>query len=125
MQPGKLRNKITLQLRTLTPNQVNESVISYIDFADVWAWIEPIAPKRSGGESLAAKQVQATRYTQIHVRYRVDIDPTMRVKYVARHDSPQLVDYYDIENISHTNEVRRETILLCVKRYADGFRSGG
>lgn len=125
MRAGKLRNKVTLQLRTLTPNAVNEEVIGYVDFVDVWALIEPIAPKRSGGESLAAQQIQATRYTQIRMRYRVDVDPTMRIKYIARHDSPQLVDYYDIENVSHTNELRRETILLCVKRYADGFRSGG
>lgn len=125
MRAGQLRNKVTLQLRTLTPNAVNEEVIGYVDFVDVWALIEPIAPKKSGGESLAAQQVQATRYTQIRIRYRVDVDPTMRIKYIARHDSPQLVDYYDIENISHTNEMRRETILLCVKRYADGFRSGG
>lgn len=124
MQPGQLRNKVILQLRTLTPNAVNEEVIGYVDFVEVWARIEPIAPKRSGGESLAAQQIQATRYTQIKMRYRVDIDPTMRVKYIARHDSPQLIDYYDIENVSHTNEVRRETVLLCVKRYADGFRGG-
>lgn len=124
MQAGRLRNKITLQARVLTTNAVNEQVISYVDFASVWARIEPIAPKRSGGESLAAQQVQATRYTQIVIRYRVDLDPAMRIKFLARHDSPQLVDYYDIENISHTNEMRRETVLLCVKRYADGFRSG-
>lgn len=124
MQAGKLRNKVTLQARVLTPNPLNEQVITYGDFADVWAAIEPIAPKRSGGESLAAQQVQATRYTQIRIRYRVDLDPTMRIKFIAKHDSPQSIDYYDIENISHTNEARRETILLCVKRYADGFRSG-
>lgn len=124
MQAGRLRNKVTLQLRVLTTNAVNEQVITYQDFIDCYAAIEPIAPKRSGGESLAAQQVQAVRYTQIRVRYNVDLDPTMRVKFIARHDSPQVVDYYDIENISHTNELRRETILLCVKRYADGFRSG-
>lgn len=124
MQPGRLRNKITLQLRTLTPNPVNEEVIGYVDFVDVWARIEPVAPKRSGGETYAAAQVQATGYTQIVIRYRADVDPTMRIKFIARHDSPQLVDYYDIENVTHTNEMRRETVFLCRKRYADGSRSG-
>lgn len=124
MQAGKLRNKITLQLRTLTPNQVNEEVIGYVDFVDVWAEIVPVAPKRSGGEDYAAAQVQASGYTQIKIRYRPDADPTMRIKFVTRHDSPQGIDYYDIENITHTNEMRRETVMLCRKRYADGFRSG-
>lgn len=123
MQPGRLRNKITLQLRTLTPNAVNEEVISYVDFVDVWARIEPVAAKRTG-ETYAAAQVQAADYTQIVVRYRADADPTMRIKFITRHDSPQGVDYYDIENVTHTNETRRETVFLCRKRYADGFRSG-
>jgi SPP1 family predicted phage head-tail adaptor len=124
MQAGRLRNKITLQLRTLTANAVNEEVIGYVDFVDVWAAVEPVAPKRSGGESYAAAQIQASGYTQIRIRYRPDVDPTMRIKYIARHDSPQLVYNYDIENITHTNEMRRETVFLCRQRYADGFRSG-
>lgn len=124
MQPGKLRNLVTLQLRVLTPNEVNEQVISCVDFVDVWAAIEPVAPKRSGGETYASAQVQATGYTQIRIRYRPDVDPTVRIKFIARHDSPALVDYYDVENITHTNESRRETVFLCRKRYADGFRSG-
>lgn len=124
MQPGRLRNIVTLQLRVLTPNEVNEQVISYVDFVDVWAAIEPVAPKRSGGETYASAQVQATGYTQIRIRYRPDVDPTVRIKFIARHDSPALIDYYDVENITHTNESRRETVFLCRKRYADGFRSG-
>lgn len=120
MQAGRLRNKVTLQSRVLTPNAVNEEVASYVDLADVFASIEPI----QGREFFAAQQVQADVTTRIRIRFRADAVPTMRVKFVSADGSPQQVDYYDIEAVMHTNERRRETILMCRKRYADGFRDG-
>lgn len=120
MQPGRLRSKVTLQSRVLTPDAVNDQVATYVDLADEWASIEPIV----GREFFAAQQVQADVTTRIRIRYRVDAVPTMRVKFVADYDSPQQIDYYDVEAVMHTNEKRRETILMCRKRYADGFRDG-
>lgn len=120
MQAGKLRNKVTLQSRVLTPNAVNEEVATYVDLVDVFASIEPI----QGREFFAAQQVQADVTTRIRIRFRADAVPTMRVRYITSHDSPQTIDYYDVEAVMHTNELRRETILMCRKRYADGFRDG-
>lgn len=120
MQLGRLKHNVTLQSRVLTKNVVGEEAISYTDLADIWASIEPL----TGKELFAAQTVQADVTTRIRIHYRADIVPTMRVKFVADYDSPQLIEYYDVQFPMNTNEARQETILMCIKRYSDGFRGG-
>lgn len=120
MQLGRLKHNVTLQTRVVTPNAVGEGAISYVDLADVWASVEPL----TGRELFAAQTVQADVTTRIRLHYRSDVVPTMRVKFVADYDSPQMVELYDVQVVMHTNEARQETVLMCVKRYSDGFRGG-
>lgn len=118
MRAGRLRNKVTLQRRAETRNAVGEIEVAYVDVLDAWASIEPIL----GREYFAAQQVQADVTTRIRVRYMPEAQPTMRIKFVSDYGSPEVVDYYDIEGVQPVNERRQETILMCRKRYVDGFR---
>lgn len=120
MLAGKLRNRVTIQRRHETRDAVGAVVVTYLDVRSVWASVEPL----TGREFFAAQQVQADAVTRIRLRYMPDAVPGMRVEFVTVHASPQSVDLFDVEAVMHTNERRRETLLMCKKRYIDGFRGG-
>lgn len=118
MQAGRLRSKVTLQERIQQQNEVGEELITYADLMTLYASIEPI----SGREFFAAEQILADITTRIRCRYIPMAEPTMRIRFIEINESPQLIAIFDIEAVLHTNQRRRETILMCRKRYAKGIR---
>ena len=76
MQAGKLRHRITLQRNV--PRQdphSGEMVSQWHDVDSVWAEVVPLSAR----EFVAARAVQSEVVARITIRYRADVDSTMRV----------------------------------------------
>lgn len=80
MNIGKLRHRITLQKQINSVNNYGATVTTWRNVATVWADVRPL----SGREYFSAQQVQSEVTTQIWIRYRQGIDPTMRIKFGKR-----------------------------------------
>lgn len=101
MRSGQLRQRITLQSKTAIQNTFGEEVITWVDFAEVWAAVEP----NTGREFLEGRQVTAEVTTMIRIRYRSGVIPTMRVVYGSI--------TYDVLAVLQPKENRRELNLIC------------
>ncbi|MES1947436.1 phage head-tail adaptor [Salinisphaera sp. C84B14] len=84
---GQLRHKITLQARQETRSDYGEVTLDWAEVASVWAHVAP----QSGREYFAAQQVQSEVSTRVTIRYRDDVDATMRVTHRGK--------TYDIEAV--------------------------
>ena len=80
MQSGRLRHRITIQSRELVPNEIGEMEEEWAPLATVWASVEPAR----GNQYYAAKQLDAKVDGVVIMRYRSDIEPTMRIIYDGR-----------------------------------------
>lgn len=79
---ARMRQRITIQQATETPDTAGGTVRSWGDVAVVWAEVLPL----SGGriERLFAEQLQAEVTHRMMIRYRGGLDPAMRVLYAGR-----------------------------------------
>lgn len=121
MRSGPLRQLVILERRVddqLDSGQVGHT---YVEFDRDYASIEDIVSR----EIPQGAQVQAQGTTRIRMRWRNDVDETCRIRHVTSYDSPMTEDLYDIAGppMSDMKTNRREMILLCTKRRADGWRS--
>ena len=80
MRAGKLRQRVTIQDKSVSQNTYGEEVITYVDWATVWAAVEPLR----GREFLEGRQITAEVSTRIRIRYRSGISPEMRVKFGSK-----------------------------------------
>lgn len=113
MHSGAMRHSVTIEEQTKTQDSTGSIVVSWSEFAAVRAAIEPI----SGREFFSASQVQSSVTTRIRIRYLADVTPKMRVIHGS--------DTYDIEAVlPDARSGRHQMDLMCVKRGAQGFRSG-
>jgi len=75
MRPGRLDRRISFQKKTVTQNSFGELDETWANYATVWA--ERVQLR--GREYWQAKQVAAELTTRYRIRYRDDLDPTMRL----------------------------------------------
>lgn len=127
MQPGRLRHRIDLQTPVDQQDSFGEPITTWQDFvANVPAAIEPLA----GREFYAAQQEQSDVTTRIRIRWRQGVTELMRAVHTFVIDpdtSPPTFqsDVYDIEAVlPDQRSGRRELVLMCRKRGAEGFQSG-
>ena len=80
MKAGKLDDRITIQQRSVT-QEINygTSVESWSDLDEVWADVQDMLPSR--GERIADGIDVARRPARVRIRYRDDVDSTMRVQH--------------------------------------------
>ena len=101
MRAGPLRQRVTIQDKSVSQNTYGEEVITWVDEAIVWAAVEPLR----GREFLEGKQITAEVSTRIRIRHRSGIVPEMRVVFGSV--------IYDIHSIIHIEERKREIHLMC------------
>lgn len=104
MNIGKLRHRVTLQKQINTQNDYGAFVTTWQDIATVWAEIKPI----SGREYFEANQVHSEVTTQIWLRYRDGIEPTMRVA----HNGKQ----YEIVSVLNYQGLNKTLQLMCKEK---------
>ena len=101
MRAGNLRQRITIQDKTANRDTFGDEVITWGDWATVWAAVEPL----TGREFLDAKMVTAEVTTRIRIRHQDGISPEMRVVFGSK--------IYDILAVIHVQEREREDHLMC------------
>ena len=107
MRVGTLRHKVVIQQNTPTRDSYGAEVDNWIDYATVWASIEPAR----GREFWESQQVNAEITGKITIRYLAGITPKMRVKHGDR--------IFHIISVINTEERNRE-LQLMVKEKIDG-----
>lgn len=108
MEAGKLRNRITIQQRTLTPDSYGQSVESWTDFATVWAEIRSI----SGRESLIAEAMQGITNYEVNIRYKAGVVQSMRIIYKNH--------ILDVQSVINDMQANKKLTLFCVEGLSDG-----
>ncbi len=99
MRAGDMRKRLTFQKKVETRNDFNEAVISYVDHVTVWGSVTPNA----GRKVYEALQANSEISGEIRIRYRSDIEPTMRIKFGSR--------YLEIVSLVNVQERNRELLI--------------
>lgn len=101
---GRFNKRVTILRQTEENGNYNEPLDGLISVATVWAAIEPLR----GREYFAAMAEHADVTTRIRIRYRDDIDRTMRVQYKDTE--------FEILHIIHVDYAKKELQLMCKER---------
>lgn len=104
MRAGRLRQRVTVQQKTVTRNDYGEEIVTWADVLTAWAAVEPLR----GREFDEAQMAGAERLTRIVLRWPgsgVTLRPEMRVYHAGR--------VYDIQSVIHVDERHREVQLHC------------
>lgn len=101
MRIGKLRQRIAIQMSTSSPDVAGGFTNVWINFAILWASIEPV----SGKELYEAQQVQNEVSHKIRIRYFSGLTTSMRISFESR--------IFEIKSIINWEERDRELLLMC------------
>lgn len=102
LDAGRLRHRVEIQEQDVTRDSDGGQVIGWKKIDTVWAAIEPLSAR----ERLVAEQVQSEVTARITIRYRDDIDASMRIKHGD--------DVYNIHGVLADNETMRDWLTLPV-----------
>lgn len=83
IDPGELKERVTLQSRSVAQDAYGQDTITWTTVATVWARVRPL----NGREFFAAAQTQQEQTIKAVIRYRADIQHTWRLVWQGRaHD---------------------------------------
>lgn len=80
MKAGSLNKRVTIQQPGTTQDEIGQPVAGWVDVATVWANIR----NRTGSEAMRSDSETSVVQASIRLRYRTDVDASMRVVYGAR-----------------------------------------
>lgn len=98
---GRMRNRITIQQRTVSRDTDGAPLEAWSDYATVWAEIE----QTGGREFYAAKQINSKLTHEIRIHYNAAIVSSMRVVWGTR--------TLFIESALQDEGAHRFTVLHC------------
>jgi SPP1 family predicted phage head-tail adaptor len=82
LSAGELRKRVTIQYPAKTRGNDGSETVTWTDLDTVWAKIGPMST--AAREFFNADQTIADAKSEIVIRYRTGINPTMRFKYGNR-----------------------------------------
>jgi len=88
---GQLNRKITISQSVLVDDGYGGDTETWTTVVTPWAFIKP----KSGGEKMHSQRLDATGMASVFIRYRDDIDETMKVTYAGK--DYQIRSIVDIE----------------------------
>ena len=80
IDPGKLRERVTIQQASETRNALGETVLSWADLTTVWASVEGVSSR----EALDAGQQEVTITHRVRMRYLSTLTQNMRFRWRDR-----------------------------------------
>jgi SPP1 family predicted phage head-tail adaptor len=80
IDPGKLRERITVQIASGTTNALGETVLAWANSSAVWASVEGVSAR----EALAAGQQETTISHKVRLRYLPGLSQNMRFSWRSR-----------------------------------------
>ena len=109
MQAGLLRDRVTIQVRSMADDAAGEPMLTWTDFA---AGIHANVNDMTGKEYLAAQAVTNAVNTTIVIRYREGITAAMRAL------SRGVI--YNIQAVIEPENKHREMHLICQRNVSNG-----
>ncbi len=103
MKSVKLNKRIDIQNYVRVENEVSEEVKQWQSYVTLWAMFYNSNVNRQ--LEVKAEKETASIFYEIVIRYRNDIDTTMRVVYGGKK--------YNIDHVVNQNEQNIETHLFC------------
>lgn len=103
MRAGRLRQRVTIQSKSVVQDSYGAEVITWGNYLTCWAAVEPVR----GREFAELQMAGAETHTRMVIRWPGDLDVTTDMRLV--HGSR----YYDIESVIRVDERRREVQLMC------------
>ena len=80
IDPGRLRERVTVQIASGATNTLGETVLSWADSTAVWASVEGVSSR----EALAAGQQDITVTHRVRLRYLPGLTQQMRFAWRSR-----------------------------------------
>jgi SPP1 family predicted phage head-tail adaptor len=80
IDPGKLRERITVQIASGTTNALGETVLAWANSSAVWASVEGVSAR----EALTAGQQETTVSHRVRLRYLPGLTQNMRFSWRSR-----------------------------------------
>lgn len=80
IEPGKLRERVTVQVASGSTNALGEYVLSWADSTSVWASVDGVSAR----EALAAGQQETTITHRVRLRHLSGLTQQMRFSWRAR-----------------------------------------
>ena len=80
IEPGKLRERVTVQIASGTTNALGETVLAWYNSTAAWASVEGVAAR----EALAAGQQDTTITHRVRLRYLPGLTQQMRFSWRSR-----------------------------------------
>jgi SPP1 family predicted phage head-tail adaptor len=80
IDPGKLRERITVQIASGTTNALGETVLTWNDSSAVWASVEGVSAR----EALIAGQQETSVTHKVRLRYLPGLTQQMRFSWRSR-----------------------------------------
>jgi SPP1 family predicted phage head-tail adaptor len=100
IEPGKLRERVTVQIASGTTNALGETVLAWSDSSAVWASVEGVSAR----EALAAGQQDTTITHKVRLRYLPGL--TQRDRFSWRSRTLNIVSLLEYDN-------RTEHVAIC------------
>jgi SPP1 family predicted phage head-tail adaptor len=100
IDPGKLRERVTVQIASGTTNALGETVLAWADSSAVWASVEGVSSR----EALAAGQQDTTITHRVRLRYLPGL--TQRDRFSWRSRTLNIVSLLEYNN-------RAEHVAIC------------
>jgi SPP1 family predicted phage head-tail adaptor len=103
IDPGKLRERVTVQQASGSRNSLGETVLSWSDFAEVWASVEGVSAR----EALTAGQQEISVTHKVRLRYLPGLTQQMRFSWRSR--TLEIVSLLEHGNRSEHEAICTET----------------
>jgi len=106
---GKYRYLVTVQRQSEGTDSTGNQLLTWTQFAQVYAWIEPyVTSSRAGREEFKFEQLVELTYTRIHLRYLKGLTPKDQIVFENR--------VFDIITVNTKDERKREMELIAKER---------
>lgn len=104
IDPGKLRERVTVQIASGTTNALGETVLSWSNSTAVWASVEGVSSR----ESLSAGQQEIAITHRVRLRFLPGLTQSMRFAWRSR--TLEIVSLLEHANRSEHEAICQETV---------------
>jgi SPP1 family predicted phage head-tail adaptor len=104
IDPGRLRERITVQTASENRNALGETTLAWATFAERWASVEGLSSR----EALALGQMEVTASHRVRLRYLDGLTQKMRILWRGR--TLEIVALLEHANRSEHELVCQETV---------------
>ena len=104
IDPGKLRERVTVQIASGTTNALGETVLAWSNSSAVWASVEGVSAR----EALLAGQQETSVTHKVRLRYLPGLTQQMRFAWRSR--TLEIVSLLEHGNRSEHEAICQETV---------------